>query len=305
MKFRAALPFAVAITTVLTCVSSAIGDDRLDEQLKSHYQNKVLMLRHFYRGDHLSFDVDGSLMGTEEVGPWTVFGQIFVKSVDLKTNTLRIEGRRVCLVFDDKSKSFRDVLDYLEETSKPPDENKGKKHGHDKQQAPDWAKIKDHYRNQAVEIDIELGGEIPDVQQIFSALTAVFLQPTESVASIVPEFWRDYFDRVEGRPPRSPQSREPVYRVRPPGVSPPRVIYQPTPEFSDEARMAKLQGVETFSVVVDTSGGTTDIQISSPLGLGLDEKGIEAIRKWKFEPARKDGKPVQVKIAIEADFHLN
>ena len=69
--------------------------------------------------------------------------------------------------------------------------------------------------------------------------------------------------------------------------------------------MTKFQVVETFSVVVDTSGETTDLQIFSPLGLGLDEKGVEAIRKWKFEPARKDGKPVRVKIGVETDFHLN
>jgi TonB family protein len=69
--------------------------------------------------------------------------------------------------------------------------------------------------------------------------------------------------------------------------------------------MVKFQGVATLSLVVDASGKPTDIQIQSPLGLGLDEKAVEAVSKWKFEPAKKDGKPVPVAIAVEVDFHLN
>ncbi len=88
------------------------------------------------------------------------------------------------------------------------------------------------------------------------------------------------------------------------GVSPPRVIYQPEPEFSEEARKAKFQGICTLSLVVGSDGRPSNIRVQSSLGMGLDEKAIEAVKNWKFEPAMKDGHPVAVAIAVEVDFHL-
>lgn len=88
------------------------------------------------------------------------------------------------------------------------------------------------------------------------------------------------------------------------GVSPPRPIYQPDPEFSEEARKAKYQGVCTLALIVGTDGRPTNIRVQSSLGMGLDEKAIEAVKNWKFEPAMKDGHPVRVEIAVEVDFHL-
>ena len=88
------------------------------------------------------------------------------------------------------------------------------------------------------------------------------------------------------------------------GVSPPRAIYQPEPEFSEEARKAKYQGTCTLGLIVGTDGRPTNIRVLSSLGMGLDEKAIEAVKNWKFEPAMKDGHPVRVEIAVEVDFHL-
>src|SRR6195256_5037250 len=88
------------------------------------------------------------------------------------------------------------------------------------------------------------------------------------------------------------------------GVSPPRVIYQPEPEFSEEARKAKYQGTCTLMLVVDAAGRPTQIRVANSLGMGLDEKAIEAAKKWRFEPAMKNGHPVAVEIALEVDFHL-
>ena len=88
------------------------------------------------------------------------------------------------------------------------------------------------------------------------------------------------------------------------GVSAPRTIYAPEPEFSEEARKAKYQGVCTLSLIVRSDGRPSDIRVLSSLGMGLDEKAIEAVKNWKFEPAMKDGHPVAVQIAVEVDFHL-
>jgi protein TonB len=88
------------------------------------------------------------------------------------------------------------------------------------------------------------------------------------------------------------------------GVSGPRVLYQTDPEFSEEARKAKFQGTCVLGLIVDAQGRPTDIHVVSTLGMGLDEKAIESVRNWKFEPGQKDGHPVPVAINVEVDFHL-
>jgi periplasmic protein TonB len=88
------------------------------------------------------------------------------------------------------------------------------------------------------------------------------------------------------------------------GVSAPRVLYSPDPEYSEEARKAKYQGTVVLWVVVGPDGRPRDIRVQRSLGLGLDEKAMEAVRTWKFEPARKDGQPVAVQINVEVNFRL-
>jgi TonB family protein len=88
------------------------------------------------------------------------------------------------------------------------------------------------------------------------------------------------------------------------GVSAPRVVYQPDPEYSEEARKAKYQGTCVLWLVVGPDGRPRDIKVARTLGLGLDEKAIEAVRTWKFEPAMKDGRPVAVQINVEVEFRL-
>jgi TonB family protein len=88
------------------------------------------------------------------------------------------------------------------------------------------------------------------------------------------------------------------------GVSAPRTLYAPDPEYSEEARKAKYQGTVILWVVVGPDGRVHDMKVVRPLGLGLDEKALEAVKQWKFEPARKDGQPVAVQINVEVNFRL-
>ncbi len=88
------------------------------------------------------------------------------------------------------------------------------------------------------------------------------------------------------------------------GVSPPSILYKVEPEYSEEARKAKFQGTVLLFVVVDEKGLPRDIKILRPLGLGLDQKAVEAVEKWKFSPGKKDGKPVAVQAQIEVNFRL-
>ncbi len=88
------------------------------------------------------------------------------------------------------------------------------------------------------------------------------------------------------------------------GVSSPKVLYAVDPEFSDEARRQKYQGVVVLSLIVDAQGQPQRIHVVRNLGMGLDEKAVEAVRQYKFKPAMKDGKPVPVEINIEVNFQL-
>lgn len=94
-----------------------------------------------------------------------------------------------------------------------------------------------------------------------------------------------------------------IYRVGG-GVSAPRAIYSPDPEYSEEARKAKYQGTVVLWMIVDADGRPRDIKVMRSVGLGLDEKAIEAVKTWKFEPAHKDGHAVAVQISVEVDFRL-
>lgn len=94
-----------------------------------------------------------------------------------------------------------------------------------------------------------------------------------------------------------------VYKVGG-GVSAPRAIFAPDPEYSEEARKAKYQGTVVLYMIVGPDGRARDIRVMRSVGMGLDEKAIEAVRTWRFDPARRDGQAVAVQINVEVSFRL-
>ncbi len=89
------------------------------------------------------------------------------------------------------------------------------------------------------------------------------------------------------------------------GISPPVPIYQPQAQYSDQARKTKFQGLCLVSLIVDARGSPQNVHVIKSLTPDLDQKAIEAVSKYRFEPARKkDGTPVPVMITVEVDFHL-
>ena len=95
-----------------------------------------------------------------------------------------------------------------------------------------------------------------------------------------------------------------VYRIGG-GISAPVPLFEPEAEFSDEARRAKYQGVCIIGIIVDAQGNPQNVHVVRALGMGLDEKAMEAVRKYKFKPAMKDGKTaVPVMVNVEVNFRL-
>lgn len=89
------------------------------------------------------------------------------------------------------------------------------------------------------------------------------------------------------------------------GVGYPECVYCPTPSFSEEARKSKLQGSVTLHIVVGTDGRAANLRVVRGLGMGLDERAMEAVRGWRFKPALgPGGKPVPTEVLIEVTFRL-
>ena len=89
------------------------------------------------------------------------------------------------------------------------------------------------------------------------------------------------------------------------GVSAPQVIHAVDPEFTESARSANYQGTVSIQLIVDSQGNPQNVQVLRHLGMGLDEKAIQAVRQYRFRPAMYQGHPVAVQMVIDVDFHLH
>jgi len=91
---------------------------------------------------------------------------------------------------------------------------------------------------------------------------------------------------------------------QPDGLTQPRATYQPEAEFSEEARKKKIEGVVTISLLVTADGLPTDLKVVKSVGYGLDEKALEAVSRYRFNPATRDGSPVATRITVQVNFRL-
>lgn len=98
-------------------------------------------------------------------------------------------------------------------------------------------------------------------------------------------------------------AQEKVYKIGN-GVTPPLLTYSVDAEFTQKAKHAKYQGVSVVQCVVDTHGMPQHVHTVRKLGMGLDEKAIDAVRQYRFKPGTLDDKPVAVAITIEVNFHI-
>jgi TonB family protein len=99
------------------------------------------------------------------------------------------------------------------------------------------------------------------------------------------------------------------------GVSAPKLIFAPVPEFTDKARRKRLGGTVVVSLTVDAAGKAQDVRVSRslaegvskklrPIALGVDDCAVKAVKEYRFEPAEFQGKPVPVEIAVEVNYRI-
>jgi TonB family protein len=82
----------------------------------------------------------------------------------------------------------------------------------------------------------------------------------------------------------------------------PRLIHKVDPDYTPEALQAGLEGTVVVGIEVGTDGAAHGIHVRKSLGMGLDQKAVDAVKFWRFEPATREGKPVAVPATIEVNF---
>src|SRR5271155_4606122 len=87
--------------------------------------------------------------------------------------------------------------------------------------------------------------------------------------------------------------------------TPPRLVRKVEPIYAAEGRKKKIEGTVVLKILVAADGRPRDIQVTKPLGAGLDQNAIDAVEKWLFRPGTTDGEPVAVYATVEVPFHLN
>lgn len=108
------------------------------------------------------------------------------------------------------------------------------------------------------------------------------------------------FDIPEGPPPAEPEGPIMVGG----DVQAPVKTFAPPPQYTEIARKARIQGVVIVQAIIDKAGNVTNVKVLKGLPMGLDQSAVEAIKKWKFDPATLNGKPVAVYYNLTVNFQL-
>jgi TonB family protein len=89
-----------------------------------------------------------------------------------------------------------------------------------------------------------------------------------------------------------------------PGTHPPKLLYDPEPEYSDKARRDHIEGIVVMSLTVGTDGMAHDVLVTKSVGHGLDEMAVATVKRWRFDPAAKDSKPIPARITVNVNFRF-
>jgi periplasmic protein TonB len=109
--------------------------------------------------------------------------------------------------------------------------------------------------------------------------------------------------RGDDQPVYTNSAGNPVFRVSK-SVEHPKIVSQIDPDFSESARAQQFSGTTIVSLEVDKSGAVRDVQIVQPIGCGLNDQAVRAVKQWRFLPGRRKGEPVAVLVKAEVSFRL-
>jgi TonB family protein len=147
---------------------------------------------------------------------------------------------------------------------------------------------------------------VKQLEEAFATMLSVGIDP--ALQRSMPDYWRHYFDPALPWPEDGLQGQT-IYALYGVGdqtkdVVAPTVEHRVDAKYGDFAVRDKVQGAIQLRLVVNPAGAPLRIAISRPLGYGLDAAAVDAMRKWRFSPGRRDGDPVATGVAVEQDFKL-
>ena len=287
-----------------------------EDELKQMLVGKHLYLRGNYLDNSLSFNVHGGLIGHSPQGSYTLCG-VEITKVRLGTHTLQIEGIRYGLHFLGAlpSENLSNDVDWVRITRK----KKVLRISIDRERVVKPKKIKHERSRHADQPPTPVAATPPSVQAdstnavttspahaamvLRQALDHVFAQSIDArMIAAMPHFWRLYYQAAavhrDFRPTNSAvESQDSVDRKA-------KLLSIVDPGSNQYAQTSGVAGMALYNVVVGPDGKAQEIAVARPIGFGLDKDAISAIRKAKFQPALKDGKPVPVLLNLVVEFRI-
>jgi len=276
---------ALYLLIVLPLAPGAAAQDRqgLEKDLQTNYVGKYWIIRGFYGGGNLVFDTDGRLSRGEAPESWTLAG-VEITDLRLHEADVEIQGKRVGYLYDPKKSAFIHKYRGIY-SDKPP-------------------------QVETVKITLQIPASARE-GTIRQAIESALIAENQDLSPEVPGYWRGYVDFTNGangaRLLDKPdwKIRGPFYYSLGKDMTPPHPLSTPDPDYPAAARKAKIEGIAVVFLVVDKSGGATEVRVKRPVGFGLDDQAVETVRHWTFQPAERNGEPVAVIMHVEVSFRLN
>jgi TonB family protein len=308
-----------------------------EDALRARYVGKLIFLRGSYLGDDLNFDMNGKVNGSPQVGSFTL-SAFEVRKVTLSKHKLEIEADRYGLHYfgalpgEEDSKTY----DRVKISKKPvhisiereliviPKVKKDKKKKdeptpqetaaaqtlktRDAAAAPTPATLEAKPAATAAatsETYAALAAVSPahSAMLMNKALDSVFADTMDpKMLTHLPDYWQEYFNSQSLHRAFMPADRN--IKVLSEGMMPPKVLNTIDPVSNEYAQKYGIAGMELLRTVVDASGIPREIVIARPIGFGLDEKAVEAVKNSHFKPAMVNGQPVPVVIDMVVTFRI-
>jgi TonB family protein len=269
---------------VLICLSALFliqtgRAQSLKDVLNHKYKNHILALRSPFTAADQKFDSAGHSLNAAPTSGWLIYGGIYVEKLNLSTDTVRVQGPLAA--FADQKIDGQQVLVRF---------------------------------SKAQRIEIHLNQPLKSLDDAEAVMGRVFFLDADTAARAWPELRRaddttpddqifhvskNAFRRSGDNTPEAADDRD-----KEGIVLPPRPAHTPEPEYSVQARNAKYQGTLVLKIVIDKAGKISRIRLERALGMGLDETAMEGVKRWRFNPATRNGQPVAVEMNIEVSFNL-
>jgi TonB family protein len=333
---------APTATSTAAAATTAVADAALlkstppltEDALRARYVGKLIFLRGSYLGDDLNFDIEGKVNGSPTVASFTL-SAFEVRKVKLSKHKLDIEADRYglhffgALPYEDETTSFDKVkiskkpvhISIEREVIVIPKVKKDKKKK-DEPTPQEMAAAQTLKTRDAAAGTTEApkpAATPAATTETYQAMAAV--SPAHSamvmnkaldnifandidlrMMSHLPEYWQEYFTSKSEH--RQYMPKDASIKVVGEGMTPPRVLNSIDPSSNEYAQKYGIAGMELLRTVVDATGVPRQMAIARPIGFGLDEKAVDAIKNSRFRPATLNGQPVPVVVDLVVTFRI-